>query len=102
LRRWVAASSFLISTGRRTLASTVRQSSSTSRWNTMATLPTAPLTRAPSTSIVPVVGGISPDTSISNVLLPQPLGPTIETNSPAAIARSISASACTSSPRALA
>ena len=66
----------------------------------MATLPTAPFTRAPPTSIVPVVGGISPEMSISSVL-PQPLGPTIETNSPGAIARSISAIAWTSPPRAL-
>src|SRR5262245_57974763 len=101
LRRWVTGSSFLISTGSSTLASTVRQSSNTSRWNTMATLPTAPFTRAPPTSIVPVVGGISPEMSISSVLLPQPLGPTIETNSPGAIARSISAIAWTSPPRAV-
>ena len=94
-------SSFLISTGRRTSASTVRQSSSTSRWNTMATLPTAPLTAAPPTSMVPVVAGISPEISISRVLFPQPLGPTIETNSPAPIARSISSRAWTSPPRAL-
>jgi hypothetical protein len=98
----VAGSSFLISTGRRTLASTVRQSSSTSRWNTMATLPTARLTGAPPTTIDPVVGAISPEMSISKVLFPQPLGPTTDTNSPAAMESSISARACTSPPRAVA
>jgi hypothetical protein len=63
-------------------------------------LPTAPSTARASTSIAPVVGGISPETSISNVLFPQPLGPTMDTNSPASIDRSISPSACTSPPRA--
>jgi hypothetical protein len=37
----------------------------------------------------------------SSVLLPQPLGPTIETNSPAATSRSISPSASTASPLAV-
>jgi hypothetical protein len=67
----------------------------------MATLPTAPFTVAPPTSMVPVVAGISPEMSISKVLLPQPLGPTIDTNSPAPIERSISSRAWTSPPRAL-
>ena len=34
---------------------------------------------------MPDVRGISPEIIISNVLLPQPLGPTIETNWPAGI-----------------
>src|SRR5262249_39640662 len=48
----------------------------------MATLPTARLTGAPPTVIAPLVGAISPEISISNVLFPQPLGPTTDTNSP--------------------
>ena len=94
-------SSFFISTGSITLSSTVRQSSSTSRWNTMPALLTAPLTGVPPTVIVPVVAGIRPDTNIIIVLLPQPLGPTIETNSPAEMSRSISPSASTASPLAV-
>ena len=99
--RWVSLSSLLISTGSMTLLNTVRQSSSTSRWNTMPALPPAPFTGTPPTVIVPVVAGIRPDTSIISVLLPQPLGPTIETNSPAATSRSISPSASTASPLAV-
>ena len=67
----------------------------------MPALLTAPFTGAPPTVIVPVVAGIRPDTSISIVLLPQPLGPTIETNSPAAMSRSIAPSASTASPLAV-
>jgi len=54
---------------------------------------TARLTGTPPTVIAPLVGAISPEMSISNVLFPQPLGPTTDTNSPAAMERSISASA---------
>ena len=68
----------------------------------VATLPTARLTGAPPTTIDPVVGAISPEMSISKVLFPQPLGPTTDTNSPAAMESSISARACTSPPRAVA
>src|SRR5262247_788257 len=53
--RWVSLSSLLISTGSMTLLNTVRQSSSTSRWNTMPALPPAPFTGTPPTVIVPVV-----------------------------------------------
>lgn len=35
----------------------------------------------------PVVGGRKPAIMFSSVLLPQPEGPTIDTNSPAAISR---------------
>ena len=66
----------------------------------IAILSTAPLTARLSTSITPVVGGISPAISISKVLLPQPLGPTMDTNSPAPTERSISLRAWTSPPRA--
>ena len=63
--------------------------------------PTARFTGVPPTSISPDVAGIRPETSINSVLFPQPLGPTIDTNSPASIARSISLSAWTSPPRAV-
>jgi hypothetical protein len=51
--------------------------------------------------MAPVVGGMSPETSISKVLFPHPLGPTMETNSPASMERSISLSAWTLLPRAV-
>src|SRR5438045_9471493 len=43
----------------------------------------------------PVVGLSKPATMLRSVLFPQPDGPTIATNSPAAIARLIGCSACT-------
>src|SRR4051812_7066347 len=46
----------------------------------------------------PPVSSVSPPTISSSVLLPQPLGPTIETNSLSATVRSTPASASTSSP----
>src|SRR2546425_12531172 len=44
-------------------------------------------TGVPPMTIAPVVGGSRPATIISKVLLPQPDGPRIETNSPAAAAK---------------
>ena len=38
-------------------------------------------------TISPLVAGTRPDTSIISVLFPQPDGPTIETNSPAAMSK---------------
>ena len=55
----------------------------------MPALRTALFTRTSPTVIAPAVTGIRPDTSIISVLLPQPLGPTMATNSPAATSRSI-------------
>jgi len=55
----------------------------------------APLPGRPPTETAPAVGGMRPDSSIINVLLPQPDGPTIETNSPAARFSDSGASAST-------
>src|SRR4051794_33262518 len=48
------------------------------------------VTEDPCTLTVPAVAGSSPDTSDRVVDLPQPGGPTIETNSPSATSRSTS------------
>jgi hypothetical protein len=42
-----------------------------------------PDSRAPNTCTLPALGGNRPAATLSNVLLPQPVGPTTETNSPA-------------------
>src|ERR1700687_2119300 len=47
----------------------------------------------PPTRMVPLVARSSPESSISSVLLPQPLGPMTETNSPSARSRSMALSA---------
>ena len=41
----------------------------------------------PNTRTLPVLGGSSPAATLSSVLLPQPVGPTTETNSPAPTSR---------------
>src|SRR5690349_22460 len=48
------------------------------------------VTGSPWTCTVPAVAGSSPETSDRVVDLPHPVGPTIETNSPAATSRSTS------------
>src|SRR6266487_1401240 len=48
---------------------------------------------SPSMAIVPEVGFSTPAMMLKSVLLPQPLGPITETNSPVATTRSIDASA---------
>ena len=53
------------------------------------------VTSRPSTETVPAVAGRSPATMRSRVDLPQPLGPTRETNSPASTDREMPASAST-------
>src|SRR5690349_1695510 len=57
---------------------------------------TGPVTGLPATSMTPVLTGMRPAIMLSSVLLPQPLGPTIETNSPRARVRLTSSTACTS------
>jgi hypothetical protein len=42
-----------------------------------------PTRRSPKTSTAPLLGASSPAATLSSVLLPQPVGPTTETNSPA-------------------
>jgi len=43
--------------------------------------------RVPSTSTVPLVGSSRPDMVFRSVVLPQPDGPTMQTNSPASISK---------------
>src|SRR4051794_41908659 len=57
-----------------------------------------PLTGAPYTLTVPAVAGSSPETRDRVVDLPQPVGPTIETNSPSATSRSTSRMAVKPAP----
>ena len=47
----------------------------------------------PNTSTEPVLGASSPAPTLSSVLLPQPVGPTTETNSPAPTSSDTSATA---------
>ncbi len=64
-----------------TFDSTLRQSSMMASWNTM---PTSVWGRSTSLSpivMVPELYGIRPATILRMVVLPQPLGPTIATNS---------------------
>ena len=62
----------------------------------MPTWVKGPETRVPPIVTEPAEASISPATHIIKVLLPQPDGPTIETNSPSAIATSMFSSAVTS------
>src|SRR5437763_6210141 len=75
---------------------TVRHASSTWFWNTMPMSAPGPLTARPAISIEPDVGANSPAISFSSVLLPQPLGPTTDKNSPSRIANSSGFNDCTS------
>ncbi|MEH2470556.1 hypothetical protein V1284_002000 [Nitrobacteraceae bacterium AZCC 2299] len=65
-----------------TFSSAVRQSSSTWFWNTMPMSVRALVTRWLSTSTWPSDAEVRPAAIIIRVLLPQPLGPTSEMNSP--------------------
>src|SRR5438105_3480199 len=77
-----ARSSPNTSLGSSTFSSTVRHGKRTEVWNMTPTSRRGPLTRRPPTRISPVLGSSSPPISLSSVDLPQPLGPTKETNSP--------------------
>src|SRR5258708_7562997 len=70
------------SIGSSTFSSTVRQGNSTEVWNITPTSRRGPLTLRPPTVISPVLGSSRPPMSFRSVDLPQPLGPTKETNSP--------------------
>jgi hypothetical protein len=70
------------------LSSTLRQGSSTALWNTMPTSFCGPLMGLPASVSVPPLMGSRPATIFSSVLLPQPEGPTTETNSPSRMAKS--------------
>ena len=67
---------------RRTLPSTVRHGSSDASWNTTARSGPGLVTTLPSTRMRPALAAMRPSTTDRNVVLPQPDGPTIETNSP--------------------
>src|SRR5438876_7398674 len=53
----------------------------------------------PSASTLPLLASSSPEMMLSNVDLPQPLGPSRQTNSPISISRSTGRSASTLRPR---
>src|SRR2546427_2886342 len=78
-----------------TLASAVRQGKRPNSWKTIARSGAGPSTRRPSMRTSPASAGWSPSTTLRNVLLPQPEGPTRLTNCPRATRRSKSASAAT-------
>src|SRR5688572_30061254 len=59
-----------------------------------------PFTGLPASVTVPSVGGISPDMMLSNVDLPQPLGPTMVMNSPAATSNEMLSTALMTRSRA--
>src|SRR5207249_1300372 len=80
----------------RAFDSTVRHGSRLSFWNTKPRLPPGPVSVLPSSRIVPEVAGSSPATMRRNVVLPQPLGPTTERNSPRSTATSMLRSASSS------
>src|SRR5688572_9889248 len=76
-----------------TLPVTVSQGNSAYSWKTTPRSGAGPVTGRPSTRTVPVVGARKPATMFSSVDLPQPDGPSRQTSSRSATARSISASA---------
>jgi len=92
-RRYVARSSRSTTTGSITFSSTVRHGSNTGSWNTIPTLRLGPLMRRPSSSTLPDEAARRPPRMRSNVVFPQPEGPTIVTNSPSAMLSVTSASA---------
>src|SRR4029077_11219596 len=87
-----------ISTEKSTLSSTVRQGSRTGCWKTKPTSGNGPRTGWSRTWIWPLEGATRPATSLSRVLLPQPLGPTRVTNSFSPTVSVVSARAWTGSP----
>src|SRR5476651_49697 len=64
---------------------TVRHGSRLSLWNTKPRSSPGPLSARPSSKILPDVAGSRPARMRNNVVLPQPLGPTNEMNSPRSI-----------------
>ena len=88
-----------ISACSRMLSSTRRHGSSSALWNTMPTSVCGPRTAWPDTSSAPPLIGSKPATIFISVLLPQPEGPTTETNSPARMSKSSALSVSTSPSR---
>ncbi len=86
------------SAGTRTLRNTVSQGSSVASWKTKPISDSAAGAEAPAMVAAPAVGGVSPARILSSVLLPQPLGPTSDTNSPLAMESETSSRARIVSP----
>ena len=82
------------------LPATVSQGNSAYSWNTTPRSGPGPAIGRPSSVTCPDEAVSKPAMMLSSVDLPHPLGPTIVTNSPAAIVRSTCSSAVTLSPRA--
>src|SRR5262249_47173715 len=70
-----------------------RHGSSEASWNTTARSGPGFVTSRPSTRMRPALAAIKPSTTERNVVLPQPDGPTIDTNSPSMIFKSTPSSA---------
>src|SRR5579883_1056261 len=75
------------------LSCTVFQGNSANCWKTTARSGPGPVTRRPSTLTLPLVGNSKPATMRRHVVLPQPDGPTIATNSSSAMTRSMRSTA---------
>lgn len=86
------------SIGSRTFRRVSRQESRVGCWYTMPFLRDGERNLRPSMDIVPVVGRSKPAIRRSSVVLPQPLGPTTETNSPGPMLRSTLCKALTMFP----
>src|SRR5512142_2309619 len=82
-----------------TLPSTERHGNSAEDWNTIARSLPGLLTTCPSIRISPRVTLLSPSIAFKSVVLPQPLGPRNETNSPSWTCRLTSLSATNRSRR---
>jgi hypothetical protein len=79
-----------------TLPSAVRQGNSWAKsWNTTPRSWPYPVIGAPPRRISPAVGGMKPAMMLSSVDLPQPLGPTMQMNSEAAMSKLTVSTACT-------
>src|SRR5207249_1504310 len=72
-----------------TFSRTVIQGKSAYSWNTMARAGSGSWTGLPKARISPELGRVNPAMALSRVDLPQPEGPSRQTNSPAATSRSI-------------
>ena len=81
-----------------TLSRTLFQGKTASRWKTYPTLRPTAVTDWPNTETEPALGASRPAMSARVVDLPQPVGPTIAQNSPAATVRSRSRSAVNDFP----
>jgi hypothetical protein len=81
-----------------TFSSTVFQGKSAKDWKTTPRSGPGPVTDRSPTRISPEDGGMKPATMLRIVLLPQPEGPTTETNSPAGTSSETSRTAFTCAP----